>query len=439
MNLTIAAAAFCNWRLAEATSRQLAAGLQPVTTELTTDASMQQLAHSLNSSTGGAVVFYAPLELALEQAMLEGIEPSQAVALWQHNGTQLVRFCKQHRGQAVLFNLADALAAPEVFKTLCAQHWPELKPGQAPTQAGEHQPPLLCRLLARFWLSTPGTLQTLSQQLTALAQPLLPEPQPLPTHAELNQLVKEYQAGLQAQQQLPEVQQEHALLLEQLHQVQQALESALREQEQQKNALKAEQDNRETLVSRVNQLQQQLDTLTKERDTALQSASAELQQENALLLEQLFTVQEELEKHLVITPRPAVAGSPQVAKPTDAKVAQHNASSSQPSEHPSSLRRYFKKRAEKKRLLQKAAELAASPLFNAEWYLGQYPDVAADKVFAKNPALHYFKCGGFEGRNPSPQFNSRDYLDANPDVAATGFNPLYHYLRFGQAENRPLY
>ncbi|MGR7921035.1 hypothetical protein ACU6RQ_07985 [Zobellella denitrificans] len=398
MNLTIAAAAFCNWRLAEATSRQLAAGLQPVTTELTTDASMQQLAHSLNSSTGGAVVFYAPLELALEQAMLEGVEPSQAVALWQHNGTQLVRFCKQHRGQAVLFNLADVLAAPEVFKTLCAQHWPELKPGQAPAQAGEHQPPLLCRLLARFWLSTPGSLQTLSQQLTALAQPLLPEPQPLPTHAELNQLVKEYQAGLQAQ------------------------------------------GNNKVLQSRVNQLQQQLDTVTKERDAALQSAGAVvgLQQENTLLLEQLFTVQEELEKHLV-TPRPAVAGSPQVAKPADAKVAQHNASSSQPSEHPSSLRRYFKKRAEKKRLLQKAAELAASPLFNAEWYLGQYPDVAADKVYARNPALHYFKCGGFEGRNPSPQFNSRDYLDANPDVAATGFNPLYHYLRFGKAENRPLY
>ncbi|PSJ48365.1 hypothetical protein C7I36_00655 [Zobellella taiwanensis] len=403
MNLTLAIAALCNWRLAETALVHISSALPATATPLETELHHQQLAGILAKDHTGAVVLYAPLELALEHAMAQGMEPSQAIALWQHNATLLVRFCKQHRGKAALFNLADVTASPELFKALCAQLWPQVTPNSALIPAGHHQPALLYRLLAGYWLSATPSLLSLSQQLAALAQPLQPALAPQPAAEELNRLAADYQAGQKARQQLAEVEEK--------------LESVTKERDQ-------------ALAS--------ISAITKERDAALQSVAetAALRQENSLLLEQLFTVQEELEKHL-LAQQPVAITTAVKPEPTHAEQPEHAVHHT--GRHTSSLRRHFKKRAEKKRLQQKAAELAASSLFNGDWYLAQYPDVAADKQFATNPALHYLKCGGFEGRNPSPQFNSRDYLDANPDVAAAGFNPLYHYLRFGQAENRPLY
>ncbi|MGA4494135.1 hypothetical protein [Vreelandella venusta] len=79
-----------------------------------------------------------------------------------------------------------------------------------------------------------------------------------------------------------------------------------------------------------------------------------------------------------------------------------------------------------------------SPWFDAKWYLADNPDVAQDRKMAKNPARHYLLLGGFEGRNPSPAFDSAYYLERNPDVAETGMNPLVHYLKFGEKEQRSI-
>ena len=78
--------------------------------------------------------------------------------------------------------------------------------------------------------------------------------------------------------------------------------------------------------------------------------------------------------------------------------------------------------------------LAKSARFDADWYLGNYPDLLRLGV---NPVLHYLRHGAAEGRAPSPEFSSRDYLSLNPDVAAAGLNPLVHYVRFGAREKRP--
>ncbi|WP_346351642.1 hypothetical protein N2M06_03820 [Oceanimonas sp. AH20CE76] len=440
MTLTFAAAAFCNWQLASPALRQLVSEHELKVTELAGAAVLEELEHA----GGNLVLLYAPLYMALEQAAARGTEPSQAVALWQHNAALLAHFCKKMRGKALLFNLADILAAPQLFHTLCAQHWPALELPEQATPAIKHTTSALQRLMAENMLASNAELQSLEQQLQALAQPLGSFSSSL-AMADLDKLLADFQAGKQAhinwqnteqqlsqQQQriaslshekdaaqsaLAEQKQENELLLEQLHQVQETLETNLQ--------------HSTTLEQQHKAAEQKIAQLTKERDQARNSAkkmTSELQQENCLLLEQLFTVQEELEKHL--SPPPSVPLS---------VVAPKEPVSNKPAVKPSSLKGKMKKRAEKKQLQRRAAELAASSLFNGDWYLKQYPDVAADKLFASNPALHYLKCGGFEGRNPSPGFNSQDYLDANPDVAAAGFNPLYHYLRFGQAEKRPLY
>lgn len=80
-----------------------------------------------------------------------------------------------------------------------------------------------------------------------------------------------------------------------------------------------------------------------------------------------------------------------------------------------------------------AASLEASDLFDADWYLAEYPDVQSLQM---PPAVHYLWLGARLGRNPSPRFSTRSYLDANPDVAQAGINPLLHFLLAGCDEGR---
>lgn len=80
--------------------------------------------------------------------------------------------------------------------------------------------------------------------------------------------------------------------------------------------------------------------------------------------------------------------------------------------------------------------IQASGLFDADFYLRQYPDVARNAEARSNPVLHYVLVGALEGRNPSAKFNTDWYLEAYPDVAASMLNPLVHYILHGQSEGR---
>jgi len=65
------------------------------------------------------------------------------------------------------------------------------------------------------------------------------------------------------------------------------------------------------------------------------------------------------------------------------------------------------------------------PLFDPQFYLDSYPDVA---TAGRNPLTHYLATGWREGRNPNPWFDTRYYLANNPDVAREQINPLIHYV-----------
>lgn len=74
-----------------------------------------------------------------------------------------------------------------------------------------------------------------------------------------------------------------------------------------------------------------------------------------------------------------------------------------------------------------------NPLFDTSWYLEKYPDVRSAAI---NPLVHFISFGANEGREPNPYFDTGWYLSQYPDVAAAGANPLQHYLDFGAAEGR---
>ena len=77
-------------------------------------------------------------------------------------------------------------------------------------------------------------------------------------------------------------------------------------------------------------------------------------------------------------------------------------------------------RAERRRL---ADIVRASPHFDAAWYVGQHPELAAS---GSDPALHYLLVGVTNRFDPSPGFGTREYLRDHPEVQAAGTNPLVH-------------
>jgi len=77
--------------------------------------------------------------------------------------------------------------------------------------------------------------------------------------------------------------------------------------------------------------------------------------------------------------------------------------------------------------------LKQSWLFDGDWYLRRYPDVAQA---AWDPVEHYLSFGAKEHRDPGPFFSTASYLSDNADVAEAEINPLLHYIKFGCHELR---
>jgi hypothetical protein len=83
--------------------------------------------------------------------------------------------------------------------------------------------------------------------------------------------------------------------------------------------------------------------------------------------------------------------------------------------------------------LDSAARAAVAEAFDAGYYRALNPDVAASGA---DPLRHFLTTGWREGRDPAPWFSVRHYLESNPDVVEAKLNPFAHYLIAGRAEGR---
>lgn len=82
--------------------------------------------------------------------------------------------------------------------------------------------------------------------------------------------------------------------------------------------------------------------------------------------------------------------------------------------------------------------LEESKLFDRDWYVLKYNDVAMNAEFSLRPEFHYLVYGGYEGRCAGRNFDSKFYLENNSDVKESGLNPLIHYLKYGIYEQRTI-
>lgn len=82
---------------------------------------------------------------------------------------------------------------------------------------------------------------------------------------------------------------------------------------------------------------------------------------------------------------------------------------------------------------QVITKISESKLFDREWYIHTYPDVALSEI---DPVRHYMSIGWHLGRDPSPKFSTKTYFELNKDVHDAGVNPLEHYIFQGLKEGR---
>jgi hypothetical protein len=83
-------------------------------------------------------------------------------------------------------------------------------------------------------------------------------------------------------------------------------------------------------------------------------------------------------------------------------------------------------------LTPEAASLVAS-FFDIDFYLAQCPQI---RDTSTEPIVDFLERGWRLGLDPSPKFSTSFYLQAFPDVAASGMNPLIHYVLHGITEGR---
>lgn len=119
----------------------------------------------------------------------------------------------------------------------------------------------------------------------------------------------------------------------------------------------------------------------------------------------------------------------------------------------------------------RTGQLTVPALFNAEWYVEQYPEVKQAKIHPyvhfwlfgwyqeyqpmplfdvrwyvtnypyfndqwANPLEHYESIGQFNGCRPNAEFDPAWYLSHYTDVKAAGIDPLYHFYKSGLSEGR---
>lgn len=82
-----------------------------------------------------------------------------------------------------------------------------------------------------------------------------------------------------------------------------------------------------------------------------------------------------------------------------------------------------------------ASKIEASGLFDAEFYVALYPEVAKARM---TPLEHFVRFGEAEGRRPSLEFDAQGYLAVHRDVAAAKMSPLGHFVEHGRHEGREL-
>lgn len=423
--------------------------------------SLADLTHVLNQSTNIQVCLaIVQAEYSIAEAIDKNENLSIAAKRWQTQTQALLDLQRKYRRQLQLFNLHHALIYPDIFIEKFNY------PGTLSTSAISTPCSELSLLAACQYIDQHVEFQPLNTRLLATVLPLVDSAKPQ----------VDIESFLQKEKLKQEEKKAADLLLTQLHNVQEQLESQLKlHAEYKTEADKANTQSQESYINSQKKLQkiqaeceklQQELIQNREEQNKLKASNAAVANERDLILAQLHQVQEKVEEYYLAlkseeqkNKHTTLARDKQYAKEIQkmenelrkanarAASAEYNLGLLQKelSEHRNStlwkatspmrilgglVRRVDKS---KEKLQQDIGLLLTSEYFDVEWYLRHYPDVAESKM---NPAEHYLLYGATEGRLPGPLFDGNWYLQQYSDVAEAGTNPLLHFITYGLQEGR---
>jgi len=380
------------------------------------------------------LLFYTHPESALACALQQKADPEEFIEAWQATSLQLLRFQRRNRHRSLLLDAEMAVQHPEALVNACQRIGLTLQLTDTPSSPTTTTSTLE-RLLADQLLRDQPAIQNLQMELEASTLPLgetttHEPPQPIEAYHHYQQWQAQLKQLTHARDEQTKLAADHQVQLTKAKQTQVKLETANKEAEQENELLLLQlhqiQEELETSFQQKQQLQTQIEQLSKEKQ---KTANKEVEQENELLLLQLHQVQEELEHYFL--------KYQELEQKSENKPATGESSSTKPQKANTStsiFSKLFRPTSKAKKRLQKQTHLLKeSRLFDKAWYLAEYPDVAQAGI---DPIKHYLLYGTSEGRNPSREFNTAYYLATNPDVATTEINPLIHYIQYGQEEGR---
>lgn len=440
------------------------------------------------SPNAGFLLVYTQAETAVAHALANGKDPGVVLERWQVANRRLLLFQRRNRRRSVLIDAeAAARNLPALSKALARLGIALDPPNPAVVP---HENASLERLIARELLANQLAVGELEAELEASALPLGAEPPRVaPSVAELvnsylaqraaavsladadrrrealqkdNEVLRQRGEELKstaeaAEEAARQSREENELLLLQLHQVQEELETRFLQQQSATEAadqtiadLKQQTGKYRAAAEVAEKANADLKRQLEQQKSAAQAPerlAKELREENELLLLQLHQVQEELEKQFLehqetkqslndrakeIARSQAATGEPQTRKAILSMRRVNSALTQSPSvaQHSANERLNW---AQRRQLKRDTRLVKQSGLFDATWYLAEYPDVAAAGI---DPVRHYLRHGVPDGRDPSPEFSTGGYLRAYPDVDESGINPLVHYIKFGKEEGR---
>ena len=344
------------------------------------------------------ILLHSRPEVAIALAIEAGQSPSDALQAWRTAAEQLLAFYKRNRARSVMVEVCSAWREPQTCVVALKEHLslktlnpvPELAQLQEATRANQSR--------ATQFVGQCGELASLLAELEACTLPLDDQTGYSPSLQMLD-LYTKLQEGSSGGQQYVE---ECGKILKAQTRLEEQFESERRIHIQIKNALD------------------------------------EAREESDLILSQLFKVQEEFERYYLERTKQdnKFKEKNNVLKKTSArskKLREHDAQKRKRGKLMGFLRFLVRFMTRKTTFKKDVELLAQSELFDAEWYLKQYPDVANSKF---RPEEHYLRYGANEQRDPSTRFSTKEYLRDYADVAESGMNPLVHYLRFGKDEAR---
>ncbi len=370
------------------------------------------------------LLLHTPVDMALARALPQGVKPQDFVSNWEQFSRYLMQFQQRHRRRALLLDADAAQQHPDALFEQVQGIGLTLSVSSplTPVDPKQHLEISVERWLANHFLVDYPHLAEVQLEVEAYFPALGTVTPALGLDAVT--LIARYQQQRQQQAQAnKETQEENGLLLAQLHQVQEELEQYYLQDQKHQSEIKR-------LTTECNQQRDQISELEKQQKQQAQ-ANKETQEENELLLAQLHQVQEELEQYYLqyqaLQQQPvSPASEPQAASQTTQTVT------STPKRSWRQLTKPWQSKSAR-RIARYKQIIANSGLFDQQWYLQHYPDVAAA---GWDPIEHYLRHGVVDGRNPSPYFNTRYYVDSNPDLAGSTMPPLIHYINHGQAEGR---